>query len=55
MLPNFIKKIFIRISILCSTVIAACSVISNVELEPGYDSASNYIIVLYTIPSGFSN
>jgi len=52
MSPNFIKKIVIRISIFCSAVIAACSAISNVELDPGYDFASNHIIALYTIPSG---
>jgi hypothetical protein len=33
---------------------AGCSAVSNVDLEPGYDFASNHIITLYTIPSGHS-
>lgn len=50
-----LKKSTILFSMLGLLFYAACSAVSNVDLDQGYDFASNHIIAFYTIPSGHSH
>ena len=55
MIENIIKNVGIIVLLLFFSIIAGCSAVSNVDLDPRYDFSSKQIITIYTIPSGHSH
>jgi hypothetical protein len=54
------KRFILSLAVILSAVLwfislQSCSAVSNVDLEPEYDFASNRVITIYTIPSGHSH